>query len=1399
MRNKFFTLLFAIVASTVLVNATTVTVNPGSNSLQSAVASATAGDVLELSNGTFTEHGDFSINKNLTIKAADGAKSVISNLYYFKIESGAKVTFQGIEFDGSGASDHCIRSYNGSTGTEELVLDNCAFHNYPGYVIYTHRNTRKMHSITIRNCIFKDNPKYSVAVMYEGSTAPSCDEVMVENSTFLNTTDKYAAIYIMAGNNTKLNVDHCTFHNFDSAFVKVDATATNVAISNCIFAQPTYRDAGPVVCSAGTINNCLAYNCAEYAEGPTVTACSVGNPLFVDATHGDFTLGAGSPALNAGTESSNLGDPFWWPGEEPQPQPVSGKYQIGDLYYNLDGDNLTAEVTSQISDWPYWSTTITTAVIPASVTYNNVTYSVTSIGDKAFSGCSGLTSVTIGNSVTSIGEWAFYDCWGLTSVTIGNSVTNIGSSAFYGCTGLTSVTIPNSVTSIGSSAFYNVPNIVYSGIATGSPWRARSVNGYVDGYLVYSDDTKTDLLACPSAATGEIVIPNSVTSIGHGAFHFCNNLTSITIPNSVTSIGNRAFHSCSGLTSVTIPNSVTSIGSSAFESCSGLISIEWNATNCSDFSYSYSSPFYNIRSQITSFTFGEAVEHIPANLCYGMNQMTSVTIPNSVTSIGSSAFENCSGLTSVIIGNSVTNIGSSAFSGCTGLTSVTIPNSVTSIGSRAFYGCSGLTSVTIPNSITSIEDYTFYGCSGLTSVTIPNSVTSIGNRAFHSCTSLTSVTIPNSVTSIGSYAFRGCTSMTSVTIPNSITSIEDYTFYGCSGLTSVTIPSSVTSIGNNAFEGCNALTDIYATCGDLERIKQLFNNDNRVKYKPLPYTITVNATNGSVSIPQNSCENLLTATANHSYYFTQWSDGITDNPRAIELTQDTTFTAEFSNLYNINVSCDEVYGIIDGENGMFEYLSEHTYEAISNYGYHFVQWSDGVTDNPRTITIIKDTSYQAIFAKNTYSITKNAEHGSVAGNDNAEYLDNIILTAIPDYGYHFTQWSNGNTDNPRTIELTQDTTFTAEFAKNTYTITTESSYNERGTTTGGTSALYLEQVEIAATANYGYHFARWNDNNTSNPRTITITEDKTYTAIFAKNTYYITKIANSEQGSISGSSQAMYLDEVTLTASPKYGYHFTQWSDGITNNPRTFTITQDTTFTAEFAVDVTGLCGDDFALTWTYNASTKLLTISGEGALASNYTFGLQAPENMQNLAVEDGVTAIGDAAFKGKQLKTIDLPNSLLSIGDSAFYDNDVLKNLTIPNSVTNIGVSAFEGGNRLVKIQLGENVETIENGAFKNCPYILEVYAYMEYPPIIDASVFTGCGDLSVIDCYVLEESMPFYRKTAVWKEFHLLAAPEPSPTAITNVQDDNVQTTKILRDNQIFILRGEKVYTLQGQEVR
>ena len=208
-----------------------------------------------------------------------------------------------------------------------------------------------------------------------------------------------------------------------------------------------------------------------------------------------------------------------------------------------------------------------------------------------------------------------------------------------------------------------------------------------------------------------IIIGDSVTTVGEGAFRGCSSLTSVTIPNSVTTIGGYAFGFCSSLTSVTIPNSVTTIGGDAFSGCSSL---------------------------------------------------TSVTIPNSVTTIADGAFSSCGALTSVTIPNSVTTIGGYAFSGCSSLTSVTIPNSVTTIGEAAFRNCSSLTSVTIPNSVTTIGGRAFKYCSSLTSVTIPNSVTTIGGEAFSGCTNLQKVYIGNSVKTIGGNAFYNCTSITQI-------------------------------------------------------------------------------------------------------------------------------------------------------------------------------------------------------------------------------------------------------------------------------------------------------------------------------------------------------------------------------------------------------------------------------------------------------------------------------------------------------------------------------------------------------------------------------------------------------------------------------------------------------------
>lgn len=294
------------------------------------------------------------------------------------------------------------------------------------------------------------------------------------------------------------------------------------------------------------------------------------------------------------------------------PNAFAQEFTVGELKYSSNDGKSVSVIGSVEGHYVKGE-----LVIPASVTYNGNAYSVTTIGEDAFSNCmgsdycTGLTNVTIPNSVTSIGNSAFCGCRELTNVTIPNSVTTIGAGAFAGCEGLTNVTISNSVTTIAVQAF--------------------------EGCIGLTN----------------VTIPNAVTSIGVLAFNRCEGLTNVTIPNSVTTIENGAFADCDGLLNVTIPSSVTSIDGS-FTGCSGLESIIVDSEN----------KVYDSRNNCNAI-----IETSTNTLILGCQN---TIIPQSVTSIGDYAFFGCSGLTSITIPSSVISIGIQAFWFCNNLTSVII-------------------------------------------------------------------------------------------------------------------------------------------------------------------------------------------------------------------------------------------------------------------------------------------------------------------------------------------------------------------------------------------------------------------------------------------------------------------------------------------------------------------------------------------------------------------------------------------------------------------------------------------------------------------------------------------------------------------------------------------------------
>ncbi len=365
-------------------------------------------------------------------------------------------------------------------------------------------------------------------------------------------------------------------------------------------------------------------------------------------------------------------------------------FEVDGIYYNfLGGDSV--EVTYYGDD--IWSARYSGELsLQSTVTYNDITYRVTTIGGYAFYYCSGLTNISIPVTVNTIDERAFCGCYNLTSVNFLNNVTTIGNLAFFNCRNLRSITIPKSVTTIGSQAFSSCANIETIVVEDSNP-----IYHSVDNCLIKTK-SKTLIIGCKNS-----IIPTdgSVLKIDNCAFQACRS-TSMTIPNGVTTINSWAFAHCYYLTSITIPNSVNMISAGAFDYCNAIETITVESEN----------PIYH--------SIGNCLIETAKKTLHTGCKNSIIPIDESVTIIGDRAFCGCSSLKSITIPNNITAIGEQAFYKCDSLISAVIGNSVTTIGEWAFGEKLNLTEITCLSQIPpTIQSTTFYGINRTILIYVP--------------------------------------------------------------------------------------------------------------------------------------------------------------------------------------------------------------------------------------------------------------------------------------------------------------------------------------------------------------------------------------------------------------------------------------------------------------------------------------------------------------------------------------------------------------------------------------------------------------------------------------------------------------------------------------------------------
>lgn len=946
-------------------------------------------------------------------------------------------------------------------------------------------------------------------------------------------------------------------------------------------------------------------------------------------------------------------------------------------------------------------------IVPSEVTFNGISYLVTSIHWGAFVSCTDLVSITLPASINDIKMAAYTtsfdlgpsihyggsnglknikvlegnsvydsrnDCnaiietatnkliAGCNNTVVPNTVVSIGSAAFINCRELNSIILPNSITEIGASAFAGCSNLAEINIP----------------------NSVIDIGTCAFRSSGltNCVLTNSLSKIKPGVFAG-SHLSSLEIPNGVTEIGNYAFLGCYALASVSISKSVTNIGDAAFAGCSNLVDIICMALTPPSITYRYGwntfdTGCYNSAiltvprgySDIYRTTNGwkefSTIQALPPDM--KVDDLYYVVTSDSTVCVTfkDDSYNSYSG--DVVIPESVNYDGK-----------VYIVNA---IDEKAFYNCSGLTSVIIPNTITTIGDYAFYGCSGLTSLTIGKSVASIGYDAFNGCNNLKelnwnaincssngnmstsnieTVTIGSEVEVLPNGFVIG-SKITEVTIPNSVTSIVGSAFYNCSGLASLTIGNSVTSIGNYSFYGCNNLISVIIPNSVTSIAPCAFSHCSKLKNVTLPNSLS--------SISYLTFENCI---------------GLTN----IVIPDSVTYigSGAFKNCSNLRTVV--VSNSVDTiESGAF-YGCDALNKVII---FDLAIWS--------RIKFWSYTSNPLYYSHHLYLNEKEIKHLVIPDG----------VTNIGDYAF-----INGTSfidlTLPSTLESIGNNSF--ESCKRLTDITLGASINSIGSGTFKDCAA-VNSVTCMASTPPAMAGMDCFDSDCYDWATLYVPGDR-----------------------VEEYNSALYWNKFANTVGTGIEVDCVYYLFNIDTSEATVTFKDQTycTYSGEVVIpENINHDGIDF-----------IVTAIGEAAFA--YC------DELTSVILPNTVTSIGDYAFMYcENLPSIDIPNTVASIGDNAFDGCSSFSKIEIPNSVLTIGEMAFQGCTNVTDLTIGSGVTQIGAKAFNYCNALNTVTCKGNTPPTMDNSnCFTSYGYQAKL--LVPHASIEDYQSSNYWYKFAVI----------------------------------------------